>query len=316
MEFSSKHFFAASWSTLFFDNLFSRVICGPRNAPPVRSSILPDAQFPHSHLSASCTTDPLSSRSSLSLSLSLCPTHSLHLLAIVRNSSKRKQKLGEWRRVVAETVGFSRVWRSWEGYLVVSSVGGAAVVFCCRFCLCYDLGVAGFGFFVCVCEVLRGWFARRVVSSSERASDLISEKKDSGVFWSCSMALEWAALGAVTAAEAIILILLTLPGTQGLRKGLIAVARTSLQPLLAVVPFALFLLLEIYWKYEHLPECKGPTCSVAEQDRHSKSVFKSQRNGILVLGALLLYWVLYRVTALLVSLERISNQLKNLKPSE
>lgn len=27
---SSKHFFAASWSTLFFDNLFSRVICGPR----------------------------------------------------------------------------------------------------------------------------------------------------------------------------------------------------------------------------------------------------------------------------------------------
>lgn len=145
---------------------------------------------------------------------------------------------------------------------------------------------------------------------------MIAEKKDSGVFWSCSMALEWAALGAVTAAEAIILILLTLPGTQGLRKGLIAVARTSLQPLLAVVPFALFLLLEIYWKYEHLPECKGPTCSVAEQDRHSKSVFKSQRNGILVLGALLLYWVLYRVTAMLVSLERVSNQLKNLKPSE
>jgi hypothetical protein len=50
----------------------------------------------------------------------------------------------------------------------------------------------------------------------------------------------------MTAVEAIILILLTLPGTQGLQKGLIAVARTSLQPLLAVVPFALFLLLEIY----------------------------------------------------------------------
>ncbi len=27
---SSKKIFAASWSTLFFDNLFSRVICGPR----------------------------------------------------------------------------------------------------------------------------------------------------------------------------------------------------------------------------------------------------------------------------------------------
>jgi hypothetical protein len=76
------------------------------------------------------------------------------------------------------------------------------------------------------------------------------------------------------------------------------------------------LLLEIYWKYEQLPECKGSTCSMAKQDCHSKSVFKSQRNGILVLGAFLLYWVQYRVTAMLVSLERISNQLKNLKPSE
>jgi len=103
------------------------------------------------------------------------------------------------------------------------------------------------------------------------------------------MALEWAALGATTTAEAIILILLTLLGTQGLQKGLIAVARTNLQPLLAVVLFALFLLLEIYWKYKHLPGCKGSTCNVAEQDRHSKSVFKSQRNGILVVGALLLY---------------------------
>ncbi len=90
----------------------------------------------------------------------------------------------------------------------------------------------------------------------------------------------------------------------------------TIEMLLAVVPFALFLLLEMYWKYEHLPECKGSTCSMAKQDRHSKSVFKSQRNGILVLGAFLLYWVQYRVTAMLVSLERISNQLKNLKPSE
>lgn len=60
-----------------------------------------------------------------------------------------------------------------------------------------------------------------------------------------AMALEWAVLGAVTAAEAIILLLLTLPGTQGLRKGLITVARTSLQPLLAVVPLALF----YSWRY-------------------------------------------------------------------
>ncbi len=38
----------------------------------------------------------------------------------------------------------------------MGSVGGAAVVFWRRFCLCYDLGVAGFRFCVCVCKVLRG----------------------------------------------------------------------------------------------------------------------------------------------------------------
>jgi hypothetical protein len=130
------------------------------------------------------------------------------------------------------------------------------------------------------------------------------------------MALEWAVLGVVTAAEAIILILLTLPGTQGLRKGLITVARTSLQPLLAVVPLSLFLLLEIYWKYEHLQDCSGPNCRVAEQDRHDKFLFKSQRNAVLVLAALILYWLLYRVTAMLVRMEHLSTQIKKLKPSE
>ncbi len=141
----------------------------------------------------------------------------------------------------------------------------------------------------------------------------ISGVKSSGAV---AMALEWAVLGAVTAAEAIILLLLTLPGTQGLRKSLITVARTSLQPLLAVVPLALFLLLEVYWKYEHLPECRGPNCSVAEQDRNAKFLFKSQRNAVLVLVALLLYWLLYRVTAMLVRMEHLSTQIKNLKPSE
>lgn len=131
-----------------------------------------------------------------------------------------------------------------------------------------------------------------------------------------AMALEWAALGAVTAAEALILLLLTMPGLTGMRRGLIAVARTALQPLLAVVPLALFLMLEIYWKYEHLPECSGPMCSVAEKDRHSKSVIKSQRNAILVAGALLLYWVLYRITAMLVRMEKLDVQLQKLKDSE
>ncbi len=66
-----KTFLRSFLITLFFENLFSRVIWGPRNDASLRSSILPDAQFPRSHLSASCTTDLLSSRSSLYFSLSL-----------------------------------------------------------------------------------------------------------------------------------------------------------------------------------------------------------------------------------------------------
>jgi len=131
------------------------------------------------------------------------------------------------------------------------------------------------------------------------------------------MALEWAALGAVTGAEALILLLLTMPGLTGMRRGLIQVSRTALQPLLAVVPLSLFLALEIYWKYEHTgPVCTGPMCSPGERDRQSKAVIKSQRNAILVAGALLLYWTLYRVTAMMVRMEQLSGQLKKLKPSE
>jgi hypothetical protein len=118
------------------------------------------------------------------------------------------------------------------------------------------------------------------------------------------MALEWAALGAVTAAEAIMLLLLTLPGTQGLRKGVITVARIILLPLLTVVPVSLFLLLDLYF-----PDCRGPNCNVAEQDRDAKFLFKSQPNAVLALGALLLYWLLYSVTAMLVRMEHLSAQI-------
>lgn len=114
----------------------------------------------------------------------------------------------------------------------------------------------------------------------------------------------------------LILLLLTMPGLGGMRKGLIAVARTALQPLLAVVPLALFLALEIYWKYEHKAVCEGPQCGPMERDRASKSVMKSQRNAILVAGALLLYWTLYRVTAMMVKMEQLSTQLKKIKSSD
>eukprot|EP00250_Pteridium_aquilinum_P006919 c16745_g1_i1 orf=152-547(+) len=127
------------------------------------------------------------------------------------------------------------------------------------------------------------------------------------------MALEWALLAYTVGAEAIILLLVTVPGLERIRKGIIGVARSCLQPLMAVIPFCLFLLLDIYWKFEHMPKCAGPECSAAEHIKHSKSMMKSQRNAILVLAALLLYWLLYCVTHMLVQIDRLNQQVKQLK---
>ncbi|GAA0174674.1 membrane traffic protein [Lithospermum erythrorhizon] len=66
------------------------------------------------------------------------------------------------------------------------------------------------------------------------------------------MALEWVALGYAALAESILLLLLTLPGLNPLLRGLISVTRNLLKPLLTVVPFCFFLLLDIYWKIEQL----------------------------------------------------------------
>lgn len=127
------------------------------------------------------------------------------------------------------------------------------------------------------------------------------------------MALEWVVLGYAAGAEAIMLLLLTLPGLGRLRKGLIAVTRNALKPMLSVVPFCLFLLMDIYWKYETRPTCEGHACSPSEHLRHQKSVMKSQRNAVLIASALLLYWLLFAITNLLVKIERMNEQIKKLK---
>nr|DAD41743.1 TPA_asm: hypothetical protein HUJ06_016066 [Nelumbo nucifera] len=60
------------------------------------------------------------------------------------------------------------------------------------------------------------------------------------------MVLEWAVLGYVAAAEAIMLLLLTLLGIDRLQKGLILVTQNLLKPFFVVIPFCLFLLMDIY----------------------------------------------------------------------
>ncbi|KAH9291243.1 hypothetical protein KI387_043567, partial [Taxus chinensis] len=131
-----------------------------------------------------------------------------------------------------------------------------------------------------------------------------------------SMALEWGIMGVAVVVEVLLLLVIALPGTQSFRKSLISFSRASLQPLFTVVPFACFLLMDIYWKYEHLPKCEEHDCISYELDRHHRSILKVQRNLLLVGGALILYWLLYRVTFLLVCIEQLHLQVKKLKDAE
>ncbi|KAJ8477300.1 hypothetical protein OPV22_021027 [Ensete ventricosum] len=130
------------------------------------------------------------------------------------------------------------------------------------------------------------------------------------------MALEWVVLGYTAGAEAIMLLFLTLPGLDGLRRGLVTVIRSALKPLLSVVPFCLFLLADIYWKYETRPSCEQESCTPSEHVRHQKSIMKSQRNALLIASALFLYWLLFSVTRLVVRIDQLNQRIEKLKRSE
>ncbi|KAM7515866.1 hypothetical protein LguiA_005449 [Lonicera macranthoides] len=130
------------------------------------------------------------------------------------------------------------------------------------------------------------------------------------------MALEWIVLGYAAGAEAIMILLLTVPGLDALRKGLITVTRSLLKPFLSIVPFCLFLLMDIYWKYETRPSCEGDSCSPSEHLRHQKSVMKSQRNALLIASALVFYWILYSVTGLVVKIDLLNKRIEKLKNEE
>ncbi|XP_059641762.1 uncharacterized protein LOC132283768 [Cornus florida] len=109
------------------------------------------------------------------------------------------------------------------------------------------------------------------------------------------MALQWLILTYIVAAEAAVAILLTLPSPKLLKSRLVSLISLILQPLMFIVPFAGFQLLDIYWKSEHRMMCAGETCTAAERDRHDKSIYKAQRNVILCAAACLLYWCIYRI---------------------
>ncbi|KAL9337494.1 hypothetical protein Peur_069263 [Populus x canadensis] len=125
------------------------------------------------------------------------------------------------------------------------------------------------------------------------------------------MALEWVAVAYAAGAEAMMLLLLTLPGLKPLRNGLLSVTKTLLKPFFSILPICLFLVMDIYWKYEMMPSCKTlNSCSPSENMRHQKSTIKSQRNALLIAAALVFYWLLYSVTKLIDRVEQLQFQIK------
>ncbi|KAI3497815.1 hypothetical protein L1887_33373 [Cichorium endivia] len=128
------------------------------------------------------------------------------------------------------------------------------------------------------------------------------------------MALEWVVIGYATGAEAIMVLLLTMPGLGPLRKGLVAVIRNLLKPFFSVVPFSLFLFMDIYYKYENRQMCDPPeSCSPTEQLHLQKSMMKCQRNVLLSISALVFYWLLYSVTHMITTVEQLKARIEKLR---
>jgi hypothetical protein len=91
----------------------------------------------------------------------------------------------------------------------------------------------------------------------------------------------------------------------------LSVTKTLLKPFFSILPICLFLVMDIYWKYETMPSCKTlNSCSPSENMRHQKSTIKSQRNALLIAAALVFYWLLYSVTKLIDRVEQLQFQIK------
>ncbi|KAG6554520.1 hypothetical protein Mapa_003899 [Marchantia paleacea] len=130
------------------------------------------------------------------------------------------------------------------------------------------------------------------------------------------MALEWMVMGSAAAIEAAFLLLLTLPLPKPLARNVVKLMKAVLRPLMAVIPFALFQLLDVYWKYEHRISCSGESCTTLERDRFEKSTYKGQRNGLIALCAGFLYWMIFRYVYYSEEMTRLEEQVNNRSKKE
>ncbi|XP_031493411.1 uncharacterized protein LOC116259676 [Nymphaea colorata] len=129
------------------------------------------------------------------------------------------------------------------------------------------------------------------------------------------MALQWVVLGYVVAVEAVLAILVTLPSPKGIRTHIVSLTSRLLQPSMGIVPFALFQLMDIYWKNEHRLSCSSEVCTAAERDRYERAIFKAQRNAVLCVAACFLYWCIYSVCKYQKEIQKVEEAEKRLKES-
>ncbi|KAI0507153.1 uncharacterized protein LOC110098666 [Dendrobium catenatum] len=109
------------------------------------------------------------------------------------------------------------------------------------------------------------------------------------------MALQWLILEYVVAAEAAIAVLLTLPWPKTIRSRIVALISKLLQPFASLIPFAVFNLLDLYWKNEHRLKCSSEVCTEEERVHYERSVYKAQRNVILCVSVCFLYWCMHHI---------------------
>ncbi|KAK8952438.1 hypothetical protein KSP39_PZI003088 [Platanthera zijinensis] len=129
------------------------------------------------------------------------------------------------------------------------------------------------------------------------------------------MALQWLILEYVVASEVALVLLLTLPWPNPIISQIVSLTSKLLQPLSSLIPFAVFNLLDLYWKSEHRLTCTSDVCTQEERIRYERSLFKAQRNVILCVSVCLLYWFTYKICKYhkeIKELEAVEKRAKNL----
>eukprot|EP00271_Cylindrocystis_brebissonii_P013449 TRINITY_DN33292_c0_g1_i1.p1 TRINITY_DN33292_c0_g1~~TRINITY_DN33292_c0_g1_i1.p1 ORF type:complete len:130 (-),score=16.52 TRINITY_DN33292_c0_g1_i1:270-659(-) len=128
------------------------------------------------------------------------------------------------------------------------------------------------------------------------------------------MSLAWTICSFVASFEAGVLLMLSIPMVHVIRSKTIPLLDKFLQPLLFVVPFGLFQLLDVIWKYEfEMPPCSEPGCTPMDHERFQRKACRNERNLLLSLSVVFFYWLLYRMTKIHVSVLKMEAEAKKRK---